>query len=203
VLRAGAVALAVGSPGLLVACSGGNDTPEGGDGPPSPATVGDADLAVLRTVTSIELLLVEAYDRIADRRRPDLGAPTRALFDRFADHHRDHAESLRAAAVAAGGVAHDAPNDALRDRLLAPGLEAATSRVSVLSFARGLEQFAAAADVHHVSALVAPELRRTVLAVGGAEARHVAAVRGLLGAVLAPDAFVDTALALPDDYALD
>lgn len=203
VLRAGAGALAVGVPSLLVACSSGGDTPAGGNAPPAPATVGDADLAVLRTATSIELLLVEAYDRIAGRRSPDLGAPTRALFARFADHHREHAGALRSAAVAAGGDAHDEANEALRARLLVPGLGAATTRVSVLAFARDLEQFAAAADVRHVGALVAPELRRIVLAVGGAEARHVAAVRGLLAVMPAPAAFIDTALALPDDYSLD
>lgn len=201
-LRAGALAVAV--PGLLVACRSGDEAgPDDSRVPADPATVGAADLTILRTATSIELLLVEAYDRIADRRRPDLGSPTRELFARFADHHGEHAESLRAAAAGAGGVAHDDANEALRARLLVPGLDAATTRVSVLAFARDLEQFAAAVDVRHVRALVAPELRRTVLAVGGAEARHVAAVRGLLAVIPAPDAFVDSALALPDDYSLD
>lgn len=203
VLRAGAGALVVGIPGLLVACSGSGDAPDDADGPPSPATVGDADLALLRTATSIELLLVEAYERLADRSRPDLGGPTRELFARFTDHHGDHAEALRAATVAAGGVAPDGANEVLRARLLVPGLAAATTRVSVLAFARDLEQFAAAANVRHVRALVAPEVRRTMLAVGGAEARHVAAVRGLLAVMPAPDSFVDTVAALPDDYALD
>lgn len=203
VLGVGAGALVVGLPGLLVACSGGGDDEtaddDAGDAPPA----SDADVAMLRTATSIELLLVEAYDRITGRRRPDLGAPTRELFARFADHHGGHAASLGLATVAAGGVAYDAVNDVVRERLLEPGLAAATTRVTVLALARDLEQFATAVDVHHTRALVAPELRHTMLAIGGAEARHATAIRGLLAAVPAPDAFVETAAALPDDYQVD
>lgn len=210
VLRLGTGTAVLALPALLGACRDGTNGAQQATtttGPaPEAALDGDellAELRLLRTTASIELLMVDTYDRLLRRSRPDLGRLLRELLGRFGEHHREHADALREATIAGGGEPYDEANAVLQDRLVDPGFAAATSRPAVLDLVRDLEELAAAHDVGVVGSLRSPELRTTILAIGGAEARHVAALDGILASRVAPDAFLATTTAPSDDAAVD
>lgn len=142
--------------------------------PPAAETAEEqaANQTLLRTATSLELLIVQVYDELADKSLVT-DAEHRLLLTRFRDQHRASAQTLAAATTAAGGTAYDKPNEYLQTNLVAPAMTTVTDEASALRFARQLEQVATSTYTQAASQLSSPELRQTAMSIGGATARQV------------------------------
>lgn len=144
----------------------------------------DADLSTLRTLTSVELALVTAYDAMAayDVLQTDAFKAARL----FRDHHRQHAVSLQDLTVKAGGSPVSTQNPYLMTHDLQPSLqllEGGTSQAAVRLASR-LEQMLAATYATAAGTLSRAGMRHAVMVNGAVEARHAT----LWASQLSPDA---------------
>ena len=150
------------------------------------------DIVLLRTASSLEHAVVDAYQFALDSGLLPSEAATSAKT--FQDHHRQHAASFEQATKAAGGEAFTKRNDIVWNALIAPqitkdskGAVAVNDEQSALEFAYSLEAVAAATYQAMVPKLSKPALRQAIMAAGGVDSRH--------GAVLA--SFITRALIAP------
>jgi hypothetical protein len=154
----------------------------------------ETSLVLLRTATSLELLHVDVYRKTLDAGA--LGSPgTLAAIRMFEHHHHDHADALQQATVEHGGVAYTKPNEVVWRTVVMPALPLLGDEASVVRFARSLESSAASTYAHAAATLTDPADRRTMMRIGGVEARHAAVLQRLLGEAPAagrPGAFLNT-----------
>jgi hypothetical protein len=132
----------------------------------------DADLSILRTLTSVELTLVTAYNALAGY--DVLQTDALAAAELFRDHHLHHAAALQDLTVKTGGSPISDPNSYLMTRDLKPSLEQLVGGPSqtAVRFAARLERMLAATYTTSAGTLSRPELRQAVMLSGAVEARH-------------------------------
>jgi hypothetical protein len=199
---------------ILAAC--GDDDGEPSESGAAPTTGGDdattttgganMDLVLARTAASVELLAVDAYQAAIDSGVVTTPAVADAA-GLFQSHHREHAEALNATVREAGGDEVTEANSFLMENLVATA--DLSSELSIVQFARGLEDAAASTYVFAAGALSAPELRAAIMSIGGVEARHVTALDLALqalgqgsGPAFEDGAFYSTERRIPDDAVL-
>lgn len=175
VLHAGGAAV-VGSVALAACANNRGKVAESGTGRGTTTTTttaapASADLALLRTVAALELAAVATYQEAITSGLVvnQLAAGAAALFQQ---HHQQHADLLNAAVTRLGGTAVVDPLPAAVDLLQSADL---TSELTIVQFARVLENVAAATYVSAAARLSVAELRQAAMSIGGVEARHVAA----------------------------
>jgi hypothetical protein len=167
---------------VLAAC--GNDDNGGGtkqaSGGESSTTMaeggGNMDLALARTAASLEVLAVNTYTTGIDSGL----VKNKAVADAaklFRDHHQAHADALNGAIDQAGGQRVTEQNQAVFDALVAPAVQKAKSEADIAKLALDLESAAAQAYTFAASQLSTPQLRSTIMTIGGIEARHAAILR--------------------------
>lgn len=165
---------------ILAAC--GNDDGNGGEGrsATTETTMGSAganpDLALARTAASLEILAVNTYTTGIDSGL----VKNRAVADAaklFRDHHQAHADALNGAIEKAGGQKVAEQNQAVFDALVAPAVQKAKSEADIARLALDLESAAAQAYTFAAGQLSTPQLRATIMTIGGIEARHAAILR--------------------------
>ena len=156
------------------------------------------DVTLLRTATSIELLLHDVYGRAIDGGQ--LGDEAATAARRFRDHHRAHASRFQQATRAAGGDAFDEPSPRLTEIIVQPALEEAEDETDVLSLLHRLEELAADSYQSFVASFTTPELRVQSMEVGAVTARQAAVLAVLLphGSIIAVP---ETAAEAPADGA--
>jgi hypothetical protein len=192
---------------VLAAC-GDDDEDAAETGQGSPAEGGDQnmDLVLARTAASVELLAVDAYQAAIDSGV----VTTQAVADAatlFQSHHREHAGALNGAVGEAGGEEVTEANSFLMQELV--GSADLSSELSIVQFARSLEDAAASTYVFAAGALTAPELRQAIMSIGGVEARHVTALDLALqslgqgeGPTFEDNAFYSSERRIPDEALL-
>jgi rubrerythrin len=204
---------------VLAAC-GSDDDDNGAGAPTSPSTTGatpttgapattqppdtttpggSQDLVLARTAASLEKLAVDTYGAA--------GAllTTQAIKDAatmFAEHHQLHLDALNGAITGAGGQAVTTMNQADYDALVRPAVAAATTEMDAVNLALQLEEAAAQTYVFAGGALSTPELRSTIMTIGGVEARHAAVLRMAALAQSPFDVFPDQRAFFPGDNPL-
>lgn len=174
-LAAAAVLAACGSPDKNVQRSGTTvTTAVPPTAPPASATAAEqaTNQTLLRTSTSLELLIVQVYGELLDKSLVT-DAANKAMLTRFRDQHGTSAKALATATTTAGGTAYDKPNEYLQTNLVAPAMATVTDEASALKLARQLEQVAASTYTQAASQLTGPKLRQKVMSIGGATARQV------------------------------
>jgi hypothetical protein len=216
-LRIGGMAVA--GSAILVACgSDGDDSASsssttageattttaamGGDTTTTTAPDGaEMDLTLLRTASSIEILAINAYQAAVDSGLvTDQAVADAALL--FQSQHEDHNAALQAQTETLGGEPYTDPNPYLQENVVGPALEAVTDQLSVVRLALELENAAAQTYTLAGGLLSTPELRQTIMSIGGVEARHAAVLYGVVdgaGAPQVPVPFMPTADAAPED----
>jgi rubrerythrin len=168
--------------------------------PPATTTPGGSqDLILARTAASLEKLAVDTYGAAAAL------LTTQAIKDAatlFAEHHQLHLDALNGAITSAGGQAVTTMNQAVYDALVEPAVAAARTETDAVNLALQLEEAAAQTYVFAGGALSTPELRSTIMTIGGVEARHAAVLRMAALAQSPFDVFPEQRAFFPGDNPL-
>ena len=157
------------------------------------------DLVLAKTAASLEKLAVDAYGAA--------GAllTTPAIMDAatmFAGHHQMHLDALNGVITGAGADAVTEMNQAVYDALVKPAIDAAKTEADAVNLALALEEAAAQTYVFAGGALSTPDLRSTIMTIGGVEARHAAVLRMAALAQSPLDVFPTERAFLPGDNPL-
>lgn len=186
---------------LLAACGDDDDTANaptsgegegdgGGDG-------GNMDIVLANTAISLEILAVETYQVAIDSGLVTTAAVGDAA-GLFQQHHQEHADALKGVV---GDGAYDQANAAVKTALVDPAVEAAKEEGDIIKLAFDLETAAAQTYVFAAGALSTPELRSTIMTIGGVESRH-ATILGQVAkyetSVVFPGAFYKSDNPLPE-----
>lgn len=155
-------------------------------------TGGSMDLTLARTAASLENLAVAAYQTAIDSGV----VTTQAIADAaslFRDHHQQHADALNGVVTGAGGEEITDPNQVLFDALVQPVLDAGPDEAAIVTLAYDLETAAVQAYTFAGGNLSTPELRSTIMTIGGVEARHAAILKMVAQAAPPTEVFYDGA----------
>ncbi len=183
---------------LLAACGDDDDTaraPVSGDGGGDDDA--DMDIVLANTAISLEILAIDTYQVAIDSGLVTTAAVADAA-GLFQQHHREHADALKGVV---GAGAYDQANAAVKTALVDPAVAAASAEGDIIKLAFDLETAAAQTYVFAAGALSTPELRSTIMTIGGVESRHAT----ILGQVAAyetstvfPGAFFKSDNPLPE-----
>jgi rubrerythrin len=197
-LRIGATTVAAGA--VLAAC--GNDDKGGSGGGTAAETTtttakkaSAADITVLRTASSLELVAANVYDGATKSgllTTPAVADAAKA----FMSQHKDHAAVFDSLTKKLGGEPYTEPNPAVAAQV-APKLTALHSENDVVALALELERSAAATYLASVGTFSDPSLNEAIMSVGGVESRHAAVLATVLGQPAVPAAFAVTTGAVP------
>lgn len=159
------------------------------------------DVTLLRTASSLELLAQQTYDKVLVAGIVTTPALL-ALVNSLRGHHEEHADRLETATNDAGGRVYRNPNAFAQTTVVDPLLPAVKDEVSAVALAVAVETLLAETYAVMAGLFSAPDLRRSIMAIGGAEARHSAALLGVQHQPPAPDPFLKADKALgPAGYA--
>jgi hypothetical protein len=186
---------------VLAACGDDDDSDASGGSSSTTSGDGSGDLALARTAASLEKLAVDTYQTAADS-----GLVTTAAIGStamlFQQHHQDHLDALNGAIGAAGGEEVTEQNQAVFDALVKPAVDAASSEADIVQLAFDLESAAAQTYVFAGGALSVPDLRSTIMTIGGIEARHAAILQVVAQAMSPASVFPDGRGFYPGDNPL-
>ena len=138
------------------------------------ADSGEMDLVLARTAASLEKLAVDTYGAAAGLLTT---AAVKDAATMFAGHHQMHLDALNGVITGAGGKAITEMNMAVYNALVKPAVDAAKTEADAVNLALKLEEAAAQTYCFAAGALSTPELRSTIMTIGGVEARHAAVLR--------------------------
>jgi hypothetical protein len=183
---------------VLAAC--GDDDEDVAESGESPTTGGDTggegggnlDLTLAKTAASVEILAVAAYQTAIDSgvvTDATIGAAAAA----FRDHHQAHADALNGVVTGAGEAEITDPNQVLFDALVQPVLDAGPTQESIVQLAYDHETAAVQAYAFAGGNLSTPQLRSTIMTIGGIESRHAAVLKMVAQAAAPADVFYDGA----------
>lgn len=181
---------------LLAACGDDDDVtaaPVSGDDDSTTTTEGETgngemDIILANTAISLEILAVDTYQVAIDSGLVETPAVADAA-GLFQQHHQEHADAL---AGVVGDGAYDQANEAVKAALVDPAVESASAEADIIQLAFDLETAAAQTYVFAAGALSTPELRSTIMTIGGVESRHAT----ILGQV----AMYETATVFPNAF---
>ncbi len=189
VLRLGGLTIVGGA--LLAACGdddGASDaTTPATDAPGTTMAAAAEDATILRTASSIEELAVAAYQTAIDSGLVTTAAIADAAM-LFQDHHREHSSLFQSATREAGGEPFAEANPAILE-MIQPAIDALQDEMGVVALAFELETVAAQTYQANVGTFTDANLNVAIMSVGGVEARHAAALAGVLGSPQVPVAF--------------
>jgi hypothetical protein len=196
VLRVGGISIA--GAALLAACGDDDDAAESSD-TTAPDSTGSAemDLVLANTAISLEILAVDTYQAAIESglvTTPAVGDAA-ALFQ---SHHAQHRDALVGVVQGAGATPVSSANQVVKDAVVQPALAVATAEADVVRLAYDLEMAAAQTYVFAATSLSTPQLRSTIMTIGGIESRH-ATILEMTGALGEPKpAFFPSTNPLPE-----
>lgn len=189
---------------LLAACGDDDDDTatdvptsedEGGEG-----DGGNMDIVLANTAISLEVLAIETYQAGIDSGLVETAAVAEAA-TLFQSHHVAHRDALIATVEGAGATPFTDTNAVVKSALVDPALAAAATEADVIKLAFDLETAAAQTYVFAATALSTPQLRSTIMTIGGVESRH-ATILGQVAkyetSMVFPSAFYKSENPLPE-----
>lgn len=179
---------------ILAACIGGGSTKRARDS--SGGAAGRrADATILRTLSSVEAAAVVVYTRALDAGL--LSTPgARQLGTLFRSHHREHAELFERTTADLGGRPFTDPNPVVMQELQ-PALDGLGDEVAALRLAFDVETILADTYQATMGTFADKSFNVAAMSVGGAEARHAAALAQSIGVAPVPQAFETPERAVP------
>jgi hypothetical protein len=200
--------LSIAGAALLVACGDDGDAPAqtGTSMPPGTTTTkpggASMDLTLAKTAASLEALAVATYDTAVASglvTTPAIGDAAKL----FRQHHQAHLDALNGLVTQNGATKVTEPNAAVKSAVVDPAIASAKTEADVVALAFTLEDAAAQTYVFAATQLSAPELRSTIMTIGGVEARHRALLavlaQGKAPAEVFPASFFKAENPLPAD----
>jgi rubrerythrin len=187
-LRIGATSVAAAA--VLAACGGGDDDESASEPTTTTAKPSAADITVLRTASSLELVAVAVYDQAIKSGIVTTPAVLEAART-FMGQHKDHAATFEALTKKLGGEPFTTANPAVTQQLQ-PRVAALAAERDAVALALDLERAAAATYLGSVGTFGDTSLNEVVMSVGGVEARHATVLAGVLGQPGVPAAFATT-----------
>jgi hypothetical protein len=179
---------------VLAACVGGGSTKRS---PDSSGGAGGrkADATILRTLSSVEAVAIVVYTTTLDSGL--LTTPAVAdLADVFRSHHREHAALFEGTTRELGGVPFTDPNPIVMQQVQ-PSLDGVRDEAAAVSLAFDVETILADTYQSTMGTFADKSFNVAAMSVGGAEARHAAALAQTLGVQPVPQAFETTERAVP------
>jgi hypothetical protein len=168
------------SAALLAAC--GDDDNNNDAASAKPGKTRDADVAILRTASSLEHVAIDVYQKAIDNAGAlGITAAVADVAKLFQAQHRDHAALFEGATKQAGGTPFTTANPAVMQSLAAR-IAALKTETDVVTLARDLENVAAATYQSTAGAFENLAYNAAAMSVGGVEARHAAVLNGVLKA---------------------
>jgi hypothetical protein len=197
---------------VLGACtSDNNGSPRPGLPPTTTSPVSSSgaaptDLTLAKTAASLEAMLMEAYKRLMESRIVTSSALL-TYTNLFFDHHTQHLAALNGIITTTSGqAAVSQPNPVMENQIVHPALDAAQTQDDFAHLFFTLEDAIAQTYVYAGTAMSRPELRSSMMTIGGIEARHRALlavqVEQLSLDDLFPSAFARSDNPLPPDALL-
>jgi len=153
------------------------------------------DFTTLRTASSIEALLMQAYQRVLAANLVTTPAVLASL-QLFQTEHSNHSDFFVAQTERAGGVAYTDANPALA-QALSPQLAGLKSEHDAVQLLYMLEQQAAATYQAAVSQLDNILLGQAFMSVGGIEVRHMTVLAPSIGQPTVMGPFASATGAVP------
>jgi len=154
-----------------------------------------ADAAILRTLSSVEAVAVVVYTRSLDAGL--LSTPATAdLATLFRSHHREHGEVFERTTADLGGRPFTDPNPAVMQQVQ-PVLDTLGDEAAALRLAFDVETILADTYQATMGTFADTSFNVAGMSVGGAEARHAAALAQSIGLPPTPEAFGSTERAVP------
>jgi Ferritin-like domain len=179
---------------LLAACLGGGSTKRSRDSSGG-ATGRRADAAIIRTLSSVEAAAVAVYATGLDSGM--LTTPSVAnLATLFRSHHQEHAALFEGTTRDLGAEPFEGPNPVVM-QALRPAIDNLRDEAAVVALALDVETLLADTYQATMGAFADRSFNVAAMSVGGAEARHAAALAQTLDLPPAPQAFETTARAVP------
>lgn len=179
---------------VLAACIGGGSTKRSRDS--SGGVAGRrADGTILRTLSSVEAVAVVVYTRTLDAGLLTTPA-ARQLGTLFRSHHREHGELFARTTADLGGRPFPDPNPVVLQQLQ-PALDSLGDEASALRLAFDVETILADTYQATMGTFADKSFNVAAMSVGGAEARHAAALAQAMGLAPAPEAFGTPERAVP------
>lgn len=167
---------------ILAACSSSGSSSRSSSstaavgGSSSSATGGVDDLTLARTAASLEALAVATYQTAAGSGKVTTPAVVK-IATVYMDHHKQHLDALNGVITSAGGKAVTDPNAAVKAALVDPVVsDPSLDEAKIVKLAFDLEGAAAQTYTFAAGALSTPQLRSTIMTIGGIEARHQAII---------------------------
>jgi Ferritin-like domain len=179
---------------LLAACLGGGSTKRSRDS--SGGAAGRrADATIIRTLSSVEAAAVAVYATGLDSGM--LTTPSVAnLATLFRSHHQEHAALFEGTTRDLGAKPFEGPNPVVM-QALQPAIDNLHDEAAVVGLAFDVETLLADTYQATMRAFADKSFNVAAMSVGGAEARHAAALAQTLGLPPAPQAFETTERAVP------
>ncbi|HEY2814236.1 MAG TPA: ferritin-like domain-containing protein [Acidimicrobiales bacterium] len=192
---------------VLGACTSDDSGHQQGQPPTTTPTTlvngaGPTDIALTKTAASLEAMLIDAYQKLTTSPLVTSSSLV-ALGTLFAQHHTQHLAALNGIITTGGSAAITAPNDVMEKQIVQPALAAAKTQDDLVHLFFTLEDATAQTYVYAGGASTRPDLRSSMMSIGGIEARH----RALLSVQveqqqiddLFPSAFAQSDNPLPPD----
>jgi Ferritin-like domain len=178
---------------VLAACLGGGSSKRSRDS--SGGAAGRrADATIIRTLSSVEAAAVAAYAVGLDSRL--LTPPLANLANLFRAHHREHAALFEGTNRDLGAAPFDGPNPVVMQGLQ-PAIDTLRDESSVVGLVFDVETILADTYQGTMGTFADKSFNVAAMRVGGAEARHAAALAEALGRPPAPQSFETTERAVP------
>ena len=178
---------------VLAACLGGDSSKRSRDS--SGGAAGRrADATIIRTLSSVEAAAVAAYAVGLDSRL--LTPPVANLANLFRAHHREHAALFEGTTRDLGAEPFYGPNPVVMQGLQ-PAIDTLRDESSVVGLVFDVETILADTYQATMGTFADKSFNVAAMSVGGAEARHAAALAETLGLPPAPQSFETTERAVP------
>lgn len=179
---------------VLAACIGGGSTKRS---PDSSGGAGGrkADATILRTLSSVEAVAIVVYTTSLDSGL--LTTPAVAdLAGAFRSHHREHAALFEGTTRELGSAPFTDPNPIVMQQVQ-PSLDGLRDEAAAVSLAFDVETVLADTYQSMMGTFADKSFNVAAMSVGGAEARHAAALAQALDVQPVPQAFEMTERAVP------
>jgi len=179
---------------LLAACIGGGSTKRSRDSSGG-ARGRQADATIVRTLSSVETAAVVVYTRVIDAGLLSTPVPSE-LGELFRSHHQEHAELFRRTTADLGGRPFTDPNAVVMQQL-GPRLDTLGDEATALRVVFDVETILADTYQATMGTFADKSFNVAAMSVGGAEARHAAAIAPSIGLSPAPQALASPDRAVP------